>query len=119
MPIYEYQCRKYGKQFEAFQGITGGFENMQILQGQGSKDDVAVVLQLEGQRMVCNGLCGKKPQTVNPKSTETATAEVLRLLPMLQQPSKASAKIKCDTSQKDQIKKRHRNAAFLLTTLEQ
>jgi len=22
MPIYEYQCRKCGKQFEAFQGIT-------------------------------------------------------------------------------------------------
>ncbi|HNV55928.1 MAG TPA: zinc ribbon domain-containing protein [Smithellaceae bacterium] len=76
MPIYEYQCRKCGKQFEAFQGITEpDLKTCKFCKGKVHKMMSLSSFSLKGSGWYATDYAGKKPQTVNPKSTETATAE--------------------------------------------
>jgi len=76
MPIYEYQCRKCGKQFEAFQGITEpDLKTCKFCKGKVHKMMSLSSFSLKGTGWYATDYKGKKPQAVNPKSTETATAE--------------------------------------------
>ena len=73
MPIYEYQCRKCGKQFEAFQGITDpDLKTCRFCRGKVQKMMSLSSFSLKGTGWYATDYKGKKPQTVKPKSTETA-----------------------------------------------
>jgi len=73
MPIYEYQCRKCGKQFEAFQGISEpDLKTCKFCRGKVQKMMSLSSFSLKGTGWYATDYKGKKPQTVKPKSTETA-----------------------------------------------
>ncbi|HOE33945.1 MAG TPA: zinc ribbon domain-containing protein [Smithella sp.] len=73
MPIYEYQCRKCGRQFEAFQGITEpDLKTCRFCRGKVQKMMSLSSFSLKGTGWYATDYKGKKPQTVKPKSTETA-----------------------------------------------
>ncbi len=73
MPIYEYQCRKCGKQFEAFQGISEpDLKTCKFCRGKVQKMMSLSSFSLKGTGWYATDYKGKKPQTVRPKSTETA-----------------------------------------------
>ncbi len=73
MPIYEYQCRKCGRQFEAFQGISEpDLKTCKFCRGKVQKMMSLSSFSLKGTGWYATDYKGKKPQTVRPKSTETA-----------------------------------------------
>ncbi|HOQ72385.1 MAG TPA: zinc ribbon domain-containing protein [Smithellaceae bacterium] len=76
MPIYEYQCRKCGKQFEAFQGITEpDLKTCRFCRGKVQKMMSLSSFSLKGTGWYATDYKGKKPQAAKPKSTETTATE--------------------------------------------
>jgi putative FmdB family regulatory protein len=80
MPIYEYQCRKCGKQFEAFQGITDPeLKSCKFCKGKVNKLLSLSSFSLKGTGWYATDYGGKKaPSTSTPakveKSAETGNA---------------------------------------------
>lgn len=71
MPIYEYKCRKCGRQFEAFQGITEPeLKNCKFCKGRVSKLVSLSSFALKGSGWYTTDYAGKKPP-VNTEATET------------------------------------------------
>ena len=69
MPIYEYKCRKCGKQFEAFQGITEPeLKSCRYCKGKVNKLVSLSSFALKGSGWYVTDYAGKKP----PVKTETA-----------------------------------------------
>jgi len=69
MPIYEYKCRKCGKQFEAFQGITEPeLKTCKFCTGKVHKLVSLSSFALKGSGWYVTDYAGKKP----PVKTETA-----------------------------------------------
>ena len=69
MPIYEYKCRKCGKQFEAFQGITEPeLKSCKFCKGKVNKLVSLSSFALKGSGWYTTDYAGKKP----PVKTETA-----------------------------------------------
>ena len=61
MPIYEYKCKKCGKEFEMFQGIADpAAKSCKFCKGSVHKTDVPLLLPPEGERLVCHGLRRKE-----------------------------------------------------------
>jgi len=76
MPIYEYQCKKCGKQFEAFQGITEpDLKTCRFCKGKVHKMMSLSSFSLKGSGWYATDYAGKKPQTAKPGKTETAASE--------------------------------------------
>lgn len=77
MPIYEYKCRKCGKQFEAFQGITDPeLKSCQFCKGKISKLVSLSSFSLKGSGWYATDYGGKKvPVTSTPAKEATATVE--------------------------------------------
>ncbi len=64
MPIYEYKCRKCGKQFEVFQGITdGAVKQCKFCNGNVDKLISLSSFQLKGSGWYVTDYGGKKPST--------------------------------------------------------
>lgn len=79
MPIYEYKCRKCGKQFEAFQGITDPeLKSCKFCKGKVSKLVSLSSFSLKGSGWYATDYGGKKiPSTSTPAkeaTTEKTTA---------------------------------------------
>ena len=71
MPIYEYQCKKCGKQFEVFQGITEpDVKTCKFCKGKVHKMMSLSSFSLKGSGWYATDYAGKKPQP-----SKTATAE--------------------------------------------
>jgi len=76
MPIYEYKCKKCGKQFEAFQGITEpDLKTCKFCKGKVHKMMSLSSFSLKGSGWYATDYAGKKPQAAKPAKTETATSE--------------------------------------------
>jgi putative FmdB family regulatory protein len=77
MPIYEYKCRKCGKQFEAFQGITDPeLKSCKFCKGKVNKLVSMSSFSLKGSGWYATDYGGKKvPPTPAPAKEATATAE--------------------------------------------
>lgn len=76
MPIYEYQCRKCGKQFEAFQGITEpDLKTCKFCRGKVQKMMSLSSFSLKGSGWYATDYKGKKPQAAKPAHTEAAAGE--------------------------------------------
>jgi hypothetical protein len=64
---------------QTIRGVSGhhgaGSENLQVLQGEGSENDVAFVLQSEGERLVRDRLCGQDKEESSPAETSPAAAD--------------------------------------------
>ena len=76
MPIYEYRCKKCGKQFEAFQGITEpDLKTCKFCRGKVQKMMSLSSFSLKGTGWYATDYKGKKPQAAKPKSTETTATE--------------------------------------------
>jgi putative FmdB family regulatory protein len=62
MPIYEYKCRKCGKQFEAFQGITDPeLKSCKFCKGKVQKMVSLSSFSLKGSGWYVTDYKGKKP----------------------------------------------------------
>ena len=73
MPIYEYKCRKCGKQFEAFQGITEPeLKSCKYCKGKVHKLVSLSSFSLKGSGWYVTDYAGKKPP-VKTEITETKT----------------------------------------------
>lgn len=73
MPIYEYKCRKCGKQFEAFQGITEPeLKSCKFCKGKVHKLVSLSSFSLKGSGWYVTDYAGKKPP-VKTEKTETKT----------------------------------------------
>lgn len=73
MPIYEYKCRKCGKQFEAFQGITEPeLKSCKFCKGKVNKLVSLSSFALKGSGWYTTDYAGKKP----PAKTETTETKV-------------------------------------------
>lgn len=76
MPIYEYQCRKCGKQFEAFQGITEpDLKTCKFCKGKVQKMMSLSSFSLKGSGWYATDYAGKKPQATKPVHAETTAGE--------------------------------------------
>ena len=86
MPIYEYKCRKCGRQFEAFQGITDPeLKSCKFCKGKVHKMVSLSSFSLKGSGWYVTDYKGKKPGTAvkkektqtseSSKATETPKAE--------------------------------------------
>jgi len=76
MPIYEYQCKKCGKQFEAFQGITEpDLKTCKFCKGKVHKMMSLSSFSLKGSGWYATDYAGNKPQTTKPAKAESTTAE--------------------------------------------
>ncbi|HOE80481.1 MAG TPA: zinc ribbon domain-containing protein [Smithellaceae bacterium] len=76
MPIYEYQCRKCGRQFEAFQGITEpDLKTCRFCKGKVQKMMSLSSFSLKGTGWYATDYKGKKPQASKPAHTETTAGE--------------------------------------------
>ncbi len=76
MPIYEYQCRKCGRQFEAFQGITEpDLKTCRFCKGKVQKMMSLSSFSLKGTGWYATDYKGKKPQAAKPAHTETTAGE--------------------------------------------
>ena len=75
MPIYEYQCKKCGKQFEAFQGITEpDLKACKFCKGKIQKMMSLSSFSLKGAGWYATDYAGKK-STATAKKEKTETAE--------------------------------------------
>jgi putative FmdB family regulatory protein len=73
MPIYEYKCRKCGKQFEAFQGITESeLKSCKFCKGKVNKLVSLSSFALKGSGWYTTDYAGKKPPAKT-EATETKT----------------------------------------------
>ena len=76
MPIYEYQCKKCGKQFEAFQGITEpDLKTCKFCKGKVQKMMSLSSFSLKGSGWYATDYAGKKPQPAKTGNKETAASE--------------------------------------------
>lgn len=76
MPIYEYQCKKCGKQFEAFQGITEpDLKICKFCKGKVHKMMSLSSFSLKGSGWYATDYAGKKSQTAKPAKKETTSSE--------------------------------------------
>ena len=76
MPIYEYQCKKCGKQFEAFQGITEpDLKTCKFCKGKVQKMMSLSSFSLKGSGWYATDYAGKKPQPAKTEKTETTASE--------------------------------------------
>ncbi len=75
MPIYEYRCKKCGKQFEAFQGITEpDLKTCKFCKGKVQKMMSLSSFSLKGTGWYATDYAGKKTTTAKPtKKEETST----------------------------------------------
>ena len=78
MPIYEYKCRKCGKQFEAFQGITEPeLRSCRFCKGKVHKLVSLSSFSLKGSGWYTTDYAGKKApaktETAETKATESST----------------------------------------------
>jgi putative FmdB family regulatory protein len=72
MPIYEYQCRKCGKQFEAFQGITEAeLKSCKFCKGKVNKLVSLSSFSLKGSGWYVTDYAGKKATAAKTEKTET------------------------------------------------
>jgi len=71
MPIYEYKCRKCGKEFEVFQGITEPLvKSCKFCRGSVQKLLSLSSFQLKGSGWYATDYGGKKPQTCEHKKED-------------------------------------------------
>lgn len=76
MPIYEYQCKKCSKQFEAFQGITEpDLKTCKFCKGKVQKMMSLSSFSLKGSGWYATDYAGKKPQPAKTENKETAASE--------------------------------------------
>ncbi len=79
MPIYEYKCRKCGKQFEAFQGITDPeLKSCKFCKGKVNKLVSMSSFSLKGSGWYATDYGGKKgpaPATSSPSTETTSPVE--------------------------------------------
>ena len=76
MPIYEYQCRKCGRQFEAFQGITEpDLKTCKFCKGKVQKMMSLSSFSLKGTGWYATDYKGKTPQHAKPAKAETTAGE--------------------------------------------
>jgi putative FmdB family regulatory protein len=76
VPIYEYQCKKCGKQFEAFQGITEpDLKTCKFCKGKVQKMMSLSSFSLKGSGWYATDYAGKKPQPAKTEKKETAASE--------------------------------------------
>jgi putative FmdB family regulatory protein len=74
MPIYEYQCRKCGKQFEAFQGITDQeLKSCKFCKGKVDKLVSLSSFSLKGSGWYVTDYAGKKAATATAKTEKMET----------------------------------------------
>ena len=74
MPIYEYKCRKCGKQFEAFQGITDPeLKNCKFCKGKVSKIVSLSSFSLKGSGWYATDYGGKKIPSASTPAKEATT----------------------------------------------
>jgi len=75
MPIYEYKCRKCGKQFEAFQGITDPeLKSCQFCKGSVKKLMSMSSFSLKGSGWYATDYAGKKPCMAKTESAEKTSS---------------------------------------------
>jgi putative FmdB family regulatory protein len=76
MPIYEYKCRKCGKEFELFQRMTDPvLKSCQHCKGPVEKLMSLSSFHLKGSGWYVTDYGGKKPSTVESKQEETSLAK--------------------------------------------
>jgi putative FmdB family regulatory protein len=79
MPIYEYKCRKCGRQFETFQGITDPeLKSCKFCKGKVNKLVSLSSFSLKGSGWYVTDYAGKKAPVTSAPATakeETATVE--------------------------------------------
>ena len=76
MPIYEYQCRKCGKQFEAFQGITEPeLKACKFCKGKVQKLVSLSSFSLKGTGWDATDYAGKKAKAAKTVKKETTASE--------------------------------------------
>jgi putative FmdB family regulatory protein len=80
MPIYEYKCRKCGRQFEAFQGITDPeLKSCKFCKGKVQKLVSLSSFSLKGSGWYVTDYKGKKPlataKTEKAKPSESSTTK--------------------------------------------
>jgi putative FmdB family regulatory protein len=76
MPIYEYRCRKCGKQFEAFQGITDPeLKSCKFCKGRVDKIVSMTSFSLKGSGWYATDYKGKNPSLARPASGLAASNE--------------------------------------------
>jgi putative FmdB family regulatory protein len=77
MPIYEYKCRKCGRQFEAFQGITDPeLKSCKFCKGKVNKLVSLSSFSLKGSGWYATDYGGKKaPATSMPAAAKETTVE--------------------------------------------
>ncbi|HPK53025.1 MAG TPA: zinc ribbon domain-containing protein [Smithellaceae bacterium] len=74
MPIYEYKCRKCGRQFEAFQGITDPeLKSCKFCKGKVSKLISLSSFSLQGSGWYATDYGGKKIPSTSAPAKEAAT----------------------------------------------
>lgn len=94
MPIYEYLCKKCGKQFEAFQGITEPeLKACKFCKGKVSKLVSLSSFSLKGSGWYVTDYAGKKATTC---ATETETEK-----PKAVSDSVSATEAKSDTGRED------------------
>ena len=78
MPIYEYKCRKCGRQFETFQGISDPeLKSCKFCKGKVNKLVSLSSFSLKGSGWYVTDYAGKKtPATAAPAPAKEATATV-------------------------------------------
>ncbi len=78
MPIYEYKCRKCGKEFELFQGITDpALKSCKFCKGPVNKLISMSSFHLKGSGWYVTDYSGKKPPTAKEaKKDDTGKSEV-------------------------------------------
>ncbi len=76
MPIYEYQCKKCGKQFEAFQGITEpDLKTCKFCKGKVHKMMSLSSFSLKGSGWYATDYAGKKPQAAKSTAAESSSSD--------------------------------------------
>jgi putative FmdB family regulatory protein len=76
MPIYEYRCRKCGKEFEAFQGIADpAIKSCKFCRGSVRKLMSLSSFQLKGSGWYATDYGGKKSPAGERKKEETKATE--------------------------------------------
>ena len=76
MPIYEYKCRKCGKKFEVFQGITDNeIASCEFCKGPVDKLISLSSFHLKGSGWYVTDYGGKKPSVDESYKNETHTTE--------------------------------------------
>ncbi|KAF0158062.1 MAG: cytoplasmic protein [Syntrophaceae bacterium] len=87
MPIYEYQCQKCGKQFEAFQGITEpDLKSCKFCKGKVHKMMSLSSFSLKGAGWYATDYAGKK-STATAKNEKAETAETAETTPSVTESS--------------------------------